>query len=173
MPKVSRWCAWVCLVLVVASGWHAGARAKVEIAFYARESSGREFPHAFVAIRGQLDSTGEKIDQVLGFTSRRLSPEILLHPVPGAVIDESPQSLAQGRQYFRLSLSDARFRAVDRVVRRWRHRKQPSYDLDRSNCLHFVGELALAAGLKVPSGPSFYKRPRDFLAAVKALNRGV
>lgn len=156
-----------CSLLLVG---HVPAHAKVEIAFYSRDGSGRNFPHAFVTLRGTIDGTGETIDRALGFTSEKLSPAILLGPVAGKIIDEPPSVLAKAKRQFALTLTDRQYRAVDAVIRRWRTAPQPSYDFDRRNCLHFVGALAAASGLTVPMTRETAKRPRAFLLAIEEAN---
>jgi hypothetical protein len=42
--------------------------------------------------------------------------------------------------------------------------------LNRANCIHFVGELARAAGLRVTFDRRLMRRPRSFLAAVREAN---
>ena len=54
------------------------------------------------------------------------------------------------------------------VVERWRNRPQPSYNLNRRNCVHFVGELAEAVGLRVEYVQRLMKRPRSFLQHVRS-----
>jgi len=54
------------------------ASASVEIAFYSRELGGNNFPHAFVALRGTVDSTGERVDTSYGFTAHSVTPVIAL-----------------------------------------------------------------------------------------------
>jgi hypothetical protein len=56
------------------------------------------------------------------------------------------------------------------VVEQWRNRAQPSYNLNRRNCVHFVAELARTAGLRVENAERLMKRPRSFLLHVRSLN---
>lgn len=155
------------LLLLLAA---APAAAAVEIAFYSREMGGSSFPHAFVRLYGTLDATGEAVDVTYGFTARRISPAILLGSVAGEVVVEEPRRVALSRRRFALTLSDARFGEVLAVVERWRTRRQPSYDLNRRNCVHFVGEIARAAGLRTDGGERLMRRPSAFLEHVRNLN---
>lgn len=145
------------------------AAAAVEIAFYSRELTGRNFPHAFVALRGTVDATGERIDTSYGFTAHSVTPALLFRSVTGEVVQGAQQTAHSSRQ-FALTLSDARYLAVMAVVERWRSRPQPSYNLNRHNCVHFVAELAEAAGLRVEYVQRLMKRPRSFLEHVRSLN---
>ena len=158
------------LLAAGAVGWPSQSLAKVEMGFYARDGDGRGFPHAFVTLKGTVDSTGERVDSALGFTSVRVSPAMLAGSVPGRLLPEPPRLVARSNRLFAVTLSDRRYRAVQDVVRRWREARQPSYNLHRRNCVHFVGELARASGLRVPRANHLMKEPRKFLLSVKAAN---
>lgn len=158
------------LGLLLLVGLQFPAFASVEIAFYSRELGGNNFPHAFVVMRGTVDSTGEQVDQSIGFTARSISPAILWGSVSGEVSAEPAGQIARSDRQFALSLTDEQYRAVQAVVARWRNAPQPSYNLNRANCVHFVGELARAAGLRVEFQERLMKRPRSFLIAVREAN---
>jgi len=166
LPGVCR--LWLAALLFWAIS--SPAAAAVEIAFYSRELGGNNFPHAFVRLRGTVDATGEQVDTSYGFTARAISPGILFGSVAGEVIVERPQQIARSTRQFALMLDDARYRAVIEVVERWRNRPQPSYNLNRRNCVHFVSELAAAIGLRVENVDRLMKRPRSFLLHVRSLN---
>lgn len=168
---MTRLCCW--LAALAALLLSSPAAAAVEIAFYSRELGGNNFPHAFVTLRGTIDATGESVDTSYGFTARAVSPAILFGSVAGEVLVEGPRQVARSDRQFALRLGDAQYRAVMAVVERWRTRPQPSYNLNRSNCVHFVAELAAAAGLRVEPAPRLMKRPRSFLLHVRALNPGL
>lgn len=148
----------------------APAQAAVEIAFYSRELGGNNFPHAFVSLRGTVDSTGEQVDTSYGFTAKAITPALLWGSVAGEVVVEGPRQIARSDRQFALTLSDAQYRAVMAVVEEWRDRAQPSYNLNRRNCVHFVAVLAETVGLRVEYVPRLMKRPRSFLEHVRALN---
>ncbi len=167
--RAARSCRiWLAVLLFWALS--SPAAAAVEIAFYSRELGGNNFPHAFVSLRGTVDATGERVDTSYGFTARAVTPGILFGSVAGEVAVEGPQQIARSTRQFALTLDDARYRAVIEVVERWRNRPQPSYNLNRRNCVHFVGELAAAAGLRVEYVDRLMKRPRSFLLHVRSLN---
>lgn len=149
------------------------AAAAIEIAFYSRELGGNNFPHAFVVLTGTVDATGERVDTSLGFTAHSVTPAILLGSVRGEVQIEGPRQIARSDRQFALILSDERYAAVMATVERWRGARQPSYSLNRANCVHFVAELARAAGLRVEHAERLMKRPRSFLIHVRALNPGL
>ena len=59
-----------------------------------------------------------------------------------------------------------------RVVEEWRTRPQPSYNLSRANCIHFVAAIASALGLRTELVPRLMRRPRSFLIHQRELNAG-
>ncbi len=160
----------ILLAALIWLGLSVPAQAAVEIAFYSRELGGSNFPHAFVRLRGTVDSTGERVDTSFGFTARSVSPAILLRSVAGEVIVEDARQIARSDRKFARMLTDTQYRAAMAVVARWRARPQPSYNLNRSNCIHFVGEIAESIGLRVEYPDELMKRPRAFLEAVIRLN---
>lgn len=151
-------------------GAHAPAAAAVEAVFYSREMSRDNYPHAFVTFTGTLDATGDRIESSLGFTALSVTPAILFRSVTGEVRPEREGQLAVSMRQFSLTLSDERYRAMLAVAESWRSRPQPTYNLNRANCVHFVADLARAAGLRVEPAPRLMKRPRAFLAHLRALN---
>src|SRR4051812_35948398 len=160
---------WLLAFLLVL-GVQSPAAAAVEIAFYSRELGGNNFPHAFVALHGTVDATGEQVDTTYGFTAHSVTPAILFGSVSGEVVVEGEQQKARSTRQFALTLSDERYQAVMAVVEQWRNRGQPSYNLHHRNCVHFVAELAGTVGLRVEEVPDLMKRPRSFLLHVLSLN---
>jgi hypothetical protein len=158
------------LAFLFLSGVQAPAEAAVEIAFYSRELGGNNFPHAFVALHGTVDSTGEQVNTTLGFTAHSVTPAILWGSVTGEIVVEGERQMARSTRQFAMTLSEERYQAVMAVVGQWRNLPQPSYNLNHRNCVHFVGELARAAGLRVEEIPRLMKRPRSFLLHVRELN---
>ena len=158
------------LTVLLLCGLAAPASAAVEIAFYSRELGGNNFPHAFVHLNGNVDATGEAVDIAYGFTARHVSPGILFGSVAGEVVIETPRQIARSDRQFALTLSDSQYRAVLAIVEQWRSRPQPSYNLNRGNCVHFVADLARAVGLRVENHRRLMRRPRSFLQHVLSLN---
>ena len=158
------------LALLLLLGLAGPAFAAAEIAFYSRELGGNNFPHAFVTLEGVVDSTGEVVDTSYGFTAKAVTPAILLGSVAGEVVVEGERQVARSDRQFAVTLTDDQYLAVMAVVEEWRNRRQPSYNLNRRNCVHFVGELARAAGLTVEAERRLMRRPRSFLQHVRALN---
>ena len=158
------------LLALLLAGLHGPAWAAVDIAFYSRELGGNNFPHAFVALHGTVDSTGEAVDTSYGFTAKAVTPAILFGSVGGEVVVEGENQIARSDRKFALTLSDDQYRAAMAVVERWRAMPQPSYHMNRRNCVHFVGEIAQAIGLRVEFPRRLMKRPRSFLEHVISLN---
>jgi len=144
------------------------ASAAVSITFYSKEL-GASFPHAFVIVEGNLDRGGARIEEDYGFTAKTISPAILWGKVTGEVITDHTTSYVKGSdRHFTLVLTDAEYDRAMATVARWRATKQPSYDLDRHNCVHFVAEIAASVGLTADT-KRFMKKPRSFL---ETLTRG-
>lgn len=147
------------------------ALAEVKVTFHSREM-GTTFPHAFVTLKGVIDATGEVVDTAYGFTAKTISPAILLGSVAGRLQVETRDYVTNSKRHFTVTLADDRYAEVMAVVESWRTAKQPSYNLNRRNCVHFVGEIAKAAGLSVTFDPRLMKKPHGFLVSVRNENNG-
>jgi hypothetical protein len=167
-PALRRLRCLLALLLLVLGP--APAFAGVEIAFYSRELGGSNFPHAFVVLRGTLDATGERVDTSLGFTAHSVTPALLFGSVRGEVVVGGERQIARSDRQFSLTLTDDQYRAAMAVVERWRALPQPSYNLNRANCVWFVSEIAAAIGLRVEISQRLSKRPRSFLQGLVRLN---
>jgi hypothetical protein len=165
LPRLTAFLAAAMLALAAAPGW-----AAVSITFYSKEL-GASFPHAFVILDGTPDRGGARIEEDYGFTAKTLSPAILWGKVAGEVITDHSVSYVKGSdRHFTLTLSDPEYDQVMATIARWRAAKQPSYDLDRHNCVHFVADLATAAGMTADT-TKLMKKPRSFLENLVARNR--
>lgn len=151
-------------------GFATAAHAAVELAFYSRELGGNNFPHAFITLKGHPDAGGKPVDVSYGFTVKALTPAILMGSVGGQVLIEPPDYVAKSDRQFSVMLSDAQYQSVLATINKWARKPQPSYNLNRANCVHFVGEVAAAAGLKVEYPKKLMKKPRSFVLALKAQN---
>ena len=159
-------------LLAILLAWPGLASAAVEIDFYSHDF-GKEFPHAFVVLKGRLDATGEAVDTNLGFSALRTSPAILVKSVTGR-FDEGivpKEYIDRSQQHFSLILSDEEYRAVMAVAAAWKARPQPSYNINDANCVHFVSDVLLALHLKGEPRRGLMKSPRSFLDAVTADSR--
>ena len=145
------------------------ALAAVEIGFYSREF-GASFPHAFITLRGVDERTGEKIDTDHGFTATHISPGILLGSVRGEIMASGPEYVSKSDSHFSFVLSDAEYDAVLATVERWRQLKQPSYNLNRQNCVFFVADVAASLGMQADTPKPLMKKPRSYLASLTRAN---
>lgn len=148
----------------------AAASASVEISFYSKEF-GSSFPHAFVALKGTIDATGEKIDSNYGFTATRVTPAVLMGAVKGEVMAVDDAYLSKSDRHFSIMLSDEEYRRVIETVERWRTLKQPSYHLNRQNCVYFVAHVAAALGMRADTPKALMKKPRSYLQSLLEANR--
>jgi hypothetical protein len=165
MPRLVALAIAAVLALASAPAW-----AAVSITFYSKEL-GASFPHAFVIFEGTPDRGGRRIDEDYGFTAKAISPAILWGKVAGEVITDHSTGYVRGSdRHFTLTLTDSEYDRAMATVARWRAAKQPSYDLDRHNCVHFVAEIAASVGLAADT-KRFMKKPRSFLEALTATNR--
>ena len=159
-------------LLLLCAGLTTPARAEVVVSFYSHDFGDR-FPHAFIVMKGKLDATGEEIDTNYGFTATSVSPAILFGSVKGEVQTSKPDYIAKSDRQFDVTVDDATYARLLAKVAEWRDREQPSYSLNKRNCVHFVMELAEVVGLTVNRRSKLFKKPKSFLIEVKELNPGV
>ena len=165
----SRLAAFVAILLMALLA--APAQAAVQITFWSKEF-GSSFPHAFVTLEGTLDRSGEKISEDYGFSAKTISPAVLWGKVKGEVSSDHSLSYQEGsNRHFTLTLTDEEYDQVMTAVTRWKTAKQPSYDLDKANCVHFVGEVAASLGMDGAPRKGMMRKPRSFLNAVTEANR--
>lgn len=150
--------------------WANVAHAAVTITFYSHEL-GSQFPHAFATLKGRVNSTGEMVDTNVGFTAVNTGPSILFGWVEGKTSVLKPKYIADSSPHFTYELTDAEYRAVIATREKWRTKKQNSYNLNKANCVHFIADVATAAGLKINPKSKFYKKPTSFLKEVTSLSR--
>jgi hypothetical protein len=148
----------------------APALAAVEITFLSKEF-GSSFPHAYVALEGTLDRSRERISANYGFTATHVSPAILLGSVKGEVMSVDADYMRKSDRHFSIRLSDAEYDRVMATVERWRTLKQPSYSLNRQNCVYFVAHIAAALGMKAETPSALMKKPRSYLEMITRSNQ--
>ena len=159
-------------LLMLCAGLAAPARAEVVVSFYSHDFGDR-FPHAFIVMKGRLDTTGEAVDANYGFTAVSVSPAILFGSVKGKVESSKPDYIDKSDRQFDVTVDDATYGRVLAKVAEWRDREQPSYSLNKRNCVHFVMELAEVVGLQVNRKSKLFKKPKSFLIEVRGLNPGL
>lgn len=158
----------------LALAWSPAAFAKVSLSFHSFNGSltGR-YPHAFVVLEGVDDATGKKVDTNYGFSARAATPAVLLGPVAHGIYTEKHSWIGRTNRHFTVVLTDAQYARVEREMAAWRDAPGKYYDLDRRNCLHFVGAIAEIAGLKVDYPKALLRKPRAWLNHVATLNPGL
>ena len=148
----------------------AAARAEVEVAFWSHPRD-RDYEHTFLIMRGTVDATHERIDSNVGFTAaERASPMLLVRSANGRLQRVSRGYVGRSRAHFTLRLDDARFLALRAYIARWRAAPQPSYNLHRRNCVHFVMGAAEVLGLRINRDTAYVLDPAAFLDELARLN---
>ena len=160
------------VLVALVLGTAAPAQAKVVVSFYSHDF-GERFPHGFVTLKGRVDSTGQTVNYNYGFTARSVTPAILLGAVKGYVQSKEEKYVTKSDRQFSVTVDDATYGRLLTKVREWQDHEQPSYDLGTRNCVHFLMEMAAAAGLKVNRNSDYFKKPKSFLLEVKRLNPGL
>tara|TARA_B100000678_G_scaffold230894_1_gene199433 strand:+ start:460 stop:984 length:525 start_codon:yes stop_codon:yes gene_type:complete len=159
------------IVALIALTWSGTAFAEVRMHFHSFDGSvlfGR-YPHAFVVLEGTLDN-GTRVDENFGFTAKKTTTAILDGPVEHTIMTETDKSIRSTNRHFTVTLTDAEYARVKREVAAWKNAPGKFYDLDRRNCIHFVGRMAQLAGLKVTYPASMLRRPKAWLNHVGKLN---
>jgi len=158
------------LLAAIAFLMPVSAQAAVEMTFYAREF-GSQFPHGFVTLIGTPDRGGERINANYGFTATVVSPAILFGSVRGKVDTAGEGYVRSSEPRLALVLSDSEYDQVMATVARYQALGQPSYSLNRRNCVHFLADIATAIGMRAEVPRSVARRPGAFLASLIRTNR--
>jgi hypothetical protein len=159
------------LLALFALVWSSPAFAAVKLHFHSFDGSmfyGR-YPHAFVVLEGTL-SSGQKVNENYGFSAREVTPAVLEGPVEHMVLAESARNIKKTNRHFSMTITDAKYRRIVAEVRRWQTAPGKYYDLEKRNCIHFVGKIAQIVGLKVDYPASMLRRPKKWLNRVVTLN---
>ncbi len=160
------------LFALLALVWSGPALADVQIHFHSFNGSvlfGR-YPHTFIVLEGTLESTGEVIDENYGFSARKVTPAILSGPVEHMVLAESAKNVKKTNRHFTMTITDAQYRKIIAEVRTWQNAPGKFYDLEKRNCIHFVGKMAQILGLKVEYPDNMLRRPKKWLNHVVSMN---
>lgn len=145
----------------------SGACAEVTLTFYSHHFGtyglGITFPHAYVTLSGTTAAGAKPVKANFGFTAQTVSPSIIWEPVEGFVISMPDDYIAMSEPHLSLAISDEQYRSVLAIVDRWRKYPQPSYSLDKRNCVTFVREIAIALQLPASNNVKFIRSPKAFL----------
>ncbi len=163
------------LLALFAALWSLPASAAVELSFHSYGGglfSGR-YPHAFILMKGTLDKSGKAVNENYGFTAKEVTPAILQGPVAHDIMVEKADYIKQTKRHFTVKLSDAQYWKIRDEVSAWRNAPGKYYDLDKRNCIHFVGAMAQIVGLKVSYPKDMLRKPKRWLDHVKGLNPGL
>lgn len=125
-------------------------------------------------MKGTTDD-GTPVKVHLGFSAKNIFIDVLWHPVEGALDDEALTDayVDDSIRHFAFTITDDQYRAVMAVEHKWRTWPQPSYEIDTHNCVTFVKEIAVAAGLAVSDNKKFVHAPGDFLEDVAGRNPAI
>lgn len=157
---------------VLALAWSPGALAQVLLSFQSFNGSvlvGR-YPHTFIVLEGTLEETGQRVEENYGFTAKTVSPAVLSGPVVHDVTVEKAKYIKSTNRHFTIPISDAQYWRIRKEVDAWRNAPGKYYDLDKRNCIHFVGRMAELVGLKVGYPQNMLRRPKAWLNHVTGLN---
>lgn len=160
------------ILALVALVWSVGAAAGVQMSFHSFNGSvlfGR-YPHAFIVLEGTLDETGQPIDENYGFTAKEVSLRVLSEPVEHAIMVEEQKYIDDTNRHFTVPLTDTQYWQVRAEVDKWRNAPGKYYDLDKRNCIHFVGAMAQIVGLRVEYPEDMLRRPKKWLNHITMLN---
>lgn len=160
------------LALAALVCWTGPAWAAVQVHFHSFNGSvlGSRFPHTFVVFDGTLDSTGERIHANYGFSAKTVSPAVLAGPVEHTIYVEKEKYINSTNRHFSVTVSDATYHRMAAEVEAWRNAPGKYYDLDKRNCIHFVGRMAELAGLKIDYPQSLLRKPKAWLNHIATLN---
>lgn len=164
--------AFTLILALFAFGWSASASAEVRMSFQSFTGSmffGR-YPHTFIVLDGTLDGTGQRVRENYGFTAAEVSRAVLKGPVRQTIQVEPEKYIQSTNRHFTVKLTDAQYYRIKAEVAKWRDAPGPYYDLQRRNCIHFVGAMAQIVGLKVDYPPSLLRKPTQWLNRVTAMN---
>jgi hypothetical protein len=159
------------LLALVALAWSGAAMAEVQIHFHSFNGSlfGR-YPHTFIVLEGTLESTGARVNENYGFSARSSTAAITSGWAEHMVLQESEKNIRNTNRHFSIRLTDAQYFRIVEEVRRWQLEPGKRYSLDERNCIHFVGAMAQALGLKVEYPEDMLKRPKKWLNHITRLN---
>ncbi len=163
---------WLLVYAVLTALLPSPAWAQVVVSFYSHELDvgfRTDFPHAFIVVKGTT-ADGRAVDTNYGFTAKSVSPGVLFGSVEGTMETLKTSYYAKSEKQFEIIITDAQYDALLAVVGKWRAQTGKNYNLNKRNCIHFVGDAARAMGMKVIFDQKLIKKPKGFLLYLKSLN---
>jgi hypothetical protein len=79
--------------------------------------------------------------------------------------------IADSDRHFTFALTGPELDAVRATVEKWRSLKQPSYSLNRQNCVFFVADIAASIGMVAQTPKALMKKPRSYTESLTRANR--
>jgi hypothetical protein len=160
------------LLLLLAALLPLPVAAQVLLSFHSFTGSfvGGRYPHTFIVLEGTLDGTGKRVHENYGYTAKKITPAIFTGPVRQSILVEKKKYLTTTNRHFTIPISDAAYRRIVSEVAAWRDTPGDGYDLERRNCIHFVGRMAEIAGLNVDFPQALLRKPKAWLNHIAALN---
>ncbi|GMM93628.1 hypothetical protein [Qipengyuania sp. MTN3-11] len=152
--------------------WTSVASAAVTMHFHSFNGSvlfGR-YPHTFVVLEGTLEASGQRVEENFGWSAKRVTPAVLSRPVEHMILVEKPRMIGKTNRHFSVRLSDDQYRRIKAMVANWRDQPGAYYDLEKRNCIHFVGEIGRIAGLRIDYPDNMLRRPKEWLNHIATLN---
>ena len=159
------------LAMLAALALPTAAQADVQVHFQSFNGSmfaGR-YPHTFVVFEGRL-TDGTVVNENFGFSAKSASPAVLAGPVAHMIYIEKPKWIKATNRHFTVTVSDATYLRLKAEVVAWRDAPGKYYELDRRNCIHFVGRMAELVGLKVDYPRELLRKPKAWLNHIGLLN---
>jgi len=157
---------------VIACGWSGPALADVQVHFHSFNGSvlfGR-YPHTFIVMEGELEGTGEVINENFGFSARKVTTKILSGPVEHMVLAETEKTIRNTNRHFTITVTDEQYARLKKEVLAWKNAPGKYYDLETRNCIHFVGKMAELLGLAVEYPDNMLRRPKKWLNHIVEMN---
>jgi PPPDE putative peptidase domain len=148
------------------------ARADILVGFYSYDLDVgfvTYFPHAFVTLKGKTKD-GRAVDENIGFTAKSVSPAVLMGSVTGVIEVKDAKYITKSDRQFEMTITDAQYDGIKAIEDKWRKLPGKSYNLSKSNCIHFVADVATYLGLKVDVGKAYVKKPKAFMQRILVLN---
>lgn len=171
---MTRFFARLGLSLLVTAGIFSSvpASAKVTLSFYSVQTSlmSLRSVHAFFDLKGTLDSDGTVINENYGFSAKNSSFGLFFHPVKQAMLSENQSYIDKANYHFSVTISDATYHQIVSEVDTWAHNPDYKWDIDKRNCVTFVGVVAQMAGLKVDFPKEMMRKPKTYLTHIKQMN---
>lgn len=165
------------LVFILVAGLFVGllgfsaqaADARVRLTFHSFNGSviaGR-YPHTFVSLDGTLDSNGKPVHANFGYSTSAGERVVFGGTFTPEIMIEKEKYVNSTNRHFSVELSDQQYGRVLAVVEKWRTRP---YNLNTSNCIHFVAAIANEVGLRADVPERLTRKPKAWLNYVGWLN---